>query len=355
MFRNVTYLIGNGFDIGLGLKTKYDQFWDWYKEQPPKNDIIKRFKEELDDSRKHWSDLEEALGQMTSKYSIEKSEDFFEGKDDLQKHLMEYLKEKQEELVYTDQDLSFFLLQMRWMRKTTTSLLRDQQWRKVRVSDKEIINFRFINFNYTATLNRILYRIQHNPKLLTNGQDEDGNTTSDQIVQVVNVHGAINKTPIIGVNDVGQIADEKFAESEAVNRYLIKHELDEMSDRGFEESAIDIIDSSNIICIYGMSLGITDNQWWDALVHWLLKSHDRYLVVFLHDNQYKGLDIEGNERIRNKIHESIKEKFLSKWHESEGYQYLYKHIFCVVNQDIFDMKYIKGLEELFEEAQEEFA
>ena len=31
---NITFMIGNGFDRNLGLKTKYSDFIAWYKETP---------------------------------------------------------------------------------------------------------------------------------------------------------------------------------------------------------------------------------------------------------------------------------------------------------------------------------
>ena len=36
---NIAYLIGNGFDLNLGLKTKYMDFYKYYLEQESKNDI----------------------------------------------------------------------------------------------------------------------------------------------------------------------------------------------------------------------------------------------------------------------------------------------------------------------------
>lgn len=37
---NITYLIGNGFDIGLGLKTGHRSFLDWYVGQPNESPAV---------------------------------------------------------------------------------------------------------------------------------------------------------------------------------------------------------------------------------------------------------------------------------------------------------------------------
>ena len=33
---NVTFFIGNGFDINIGLKTKYSDFYPYFKKMPKK-------------------------------------------------------------------------------------------------------------------------------------------------------------------------------------------------------------------------------------------------------------------------------------------------------------------------------
>ena len=37
---NITFMIGNGFDRNLGLKTTYSDFIKWYKKTPPKTDTL---------------------------------------------------------------------------------------------------------------------------------------------------------------------------------------------------------------------------------------------------------------------------------------------------------------------------
>lgn len=44
---HVTYLIGNGFDLACGLKTKYVDSYAKYCISPSKNETIKNFKEDI--------------------------------------------------------------------------------------------------------------------------------------------------------------------------------------------------------------------------------------------------------------------------------------------------------------------
>ena len=38
---NIVFLIGNGFDLNLGLKTRYRNFYDYYVALPKKNGAVR--------------------------------------------------------------------------------------------------------------------------------------------------------------------------------------------------------------------------------------------------------------------------------------------------------------------------
>ena len=52
----VTFLIGNGFDIGLGLETKYADFVTAYLKQPSKTDVIVKLKKAINQDADFWGD-----------------------------------------------------------------------------------------------------------------------------------------------------------------------------------------------------------------------------------------------------------------------------------------------------------
>ena len=41
-----------------------------------------------------------------------------------------------------------------------------------------------------------------------------------------------------------------------------------------------IITESDIICIYGMSIGQTDKIWWERVCDWLMQSDKHILIIF---------------------------------------------------------------------------
>ena len=70
---NILYMIGNGFDIHIGLATSYHDFLQYYLKQPlPDIDevgkrYIKRLKQAINKDIKCWSNLEYQFGQHLSR------------------------------------------------------------------------------------------------------------------------------------------------------------------------------------------------------------------------------------------------------------------------------------------------
>ena len=68
---NTVYLIGNGFDVNIGLPTRYVDFYNHYLALDRTHDssIVSKMKDHLQESLsmedKYWSDLEEAMGTYT--------------------------------------------------------------------------------------------------------------------------------------------------------------------------------------------------------------------------------------------------------------------------------------------------
>ena len=103
---NVLYLIGNGFDLRLGLPTRYADFLEYYKGQTLKlgadrrrqEEAIKKYKERFfaemaereGRGEEQWKDLEIALGEFTTAFGddVDGLCDFYE---DMNRSLEAYL------------------------------------------------------------------------------------------------------------------------------------------------------------------------------------------------------------------------------------------------------------------------
>ena len=77
---NITFMIGNGFDLQLGLKTRYIDFYNYYIAKNNNDMIAKSINENYD----LWSDLEVGLGEFTSTLSNNDIESFLDSKRNLE-------------------------------------------------------------------------------------------------------------------------------------------------------------------------------------------------------------------------------------------------------------------------------
>lgn len=96
---NVTFLIGNGFDLACGMKTRYSDVYEGYIQTPSVTPIIEKFKADLikEKTKKNWgnwSDFEMGMAKFASNFSSEK--DFISCIADFKKFLKQHLQKEQE-------------------------------------------------------------------------------------------------------------------------------------------------------------------------------------------------------------------------------------------------------------------
>ena len=132
------------------------------------------------------------------------------------------------------------------------------------------ITYNFINFNYTSILG---YFVKLFKDFLI------GQKKEEQIGELIHVHGSIEKYMIIGVNDKTQIKNKAFAENEEVVLELVKPTINKELKMGYDKKATKLINQSDVICIYGMSLGATDRKWWSLITKWLKASPTKRLII----------------------------------------------------------------------------
>ena len=103
---NITFLIGNGFDLGLGLASDYKSFYPYFIENANKDNIIRHEIEKAGkDNYVNWSDLESALGRFTAKITYDNADQFVRDKVELDELLKRYLLSQEENFVCSDQEI----------------------------------------------------------------------------------------------------------------------------------------------------------------------------------------------------------------------------------------------------------
>lgn len=121
---NITYLIGNGFDVRLNLKSRYKDFLPYFLRNARKDNQLREEISKDNEKFETWSDLEKALGLYTDKEGLsdEEIKNFIKHKLELDECLKRYLVEEQEKFeiknkIVKESMLSAFKYFKRWNKR----------------------------------------------------------------------------------------------------------------------------------------------------------------------------------------------------------------------------------------------
>lgn len=322
---NITFLIGNGFDLKIGMRTKYEDFYNYYIKQENKNEDIIALKEEIEENRENWSDLEQAFGQYTNKLQTE-------GKviklyENLISNLQTYLQLEEESFdisdIHKQKVFDDILSPYKYLRQVENESLGKF------ININNHLYIRFITFNYTKSLEKLT---GYFGKRIIISKTETGYQRSLESIE--HIHGYIEERMIIGVNDDSQIANEKFKSSNRIKRRLIKSDCNQTYGLGHDEKCVSWIQNSSLICIYGLSFGDTDKKWWINIGNRLLNSDCRVIIFVYNPKIQKGGAWGPN--YEDEV-EFIKDLFLNKTTLPEIEKERFKdRIYVGINTDIFN-------------------
>ena len=271
---NILFLIGNGFDINLGLPTDYQSFYDFYLKQKSDSEAVSKMKQYLAQERyESWSDLEWGLGQYTAEVStIGELEELYY---DLGDHLRYYLEQVSSSLSVSKEMKDAIFRGLR----EPYSFLPDGMRREIAsLVGKHEKNISILTFNYTDTLERILISYRQSSKL----PDTVGVGTG--LKDIRHIHMSL-KDPdfIMGVNDVEQIKNKALI-NDACLRLLVKPHINQQLQNLVDDECLTMINEADLFCLYGLSLGETDKMWWEAIGGKMNRSAAR-LIHFLFDKK----------------------------------------------------------------------
>lgn len=332
---NITFFIGNGFDINLGLKTRYASFYPYFIKHARPENMIKNW---IDGNEKLWADLEEKLGQQLEMVSESNLEQFYEDKEEMDRLLIEYLEKEQEKYSFDDKEtiLKEFT---RSMKEFFSGLAIDEVESIKKTMDfykSEEFLYSYVTFNYTDVLDKIIKLYGTEKKI---GTHQNGTISRNNLIgNVIHIHGTTDEEMILAVNDESQINNEFLKNDSLFLDTFIKKRMNSSIGQRKTEKALDIIDKSRIVCIFGMSIGNTDKMWWEKLIKWLGTNEHAKLVVF-----WKGYEealkkklpstvIRLNERIKRDLFEKGKGNNDDSYYEKIKYRIIISY-----NSSIFSL------------------
>ena len=164
---NITFLIGNGFDVGLGMESKFKDFFPIYKENSQNKEArIKQLSDSIEENYDTWADFENALGQYTIKFTQENKQDFIDQIKDFEIEFIKYLKSQELTISFKESDkICDVMLKALTRFYSSDNLAVDSNNAITKIYNKfsaESHMYNFVNFNYTSLLSRTLQTIPQN-------------------------------------------------------------------------------------------------------------------------------------------------------------------------------------------------
>ena len=324
----VTFIIGNGFDIGLGMKTRYCDVYDEYVKTPSATDVIKSFKEDLSQRTPYdkWSDFEMGMAEYAK--TLKGEDEFLECVRDFKGYMVQHLQSENQRIVNLIRNQNYFE-NFKLIRELERSL---DEFHKgfspniinqlSQLMDDSFKEHNIITFNYTSVLEEMLALKERMQKILEKPP--------------LHIHGTLDKDVVLGIDNLEQLQISAYNISRRSKRAFIKTFFNEQYDTFRVLVAQKMIVESSVICTYGFSLGESDKTWVNLIIDWLQSNSSHHLVVFQYDeteyNQYNFDELMDVEEIK-------KENLMVKLGIKD--EAVFDQIHIPVGYDIFNFQFQK--------------
>ena len=262
-------ILGNGFDVALGIETRYSQFYERSQDlrdfANSGNSLCQHILDNIKDG--YWSDLECGLYKyslaITQKYGIgnqEQADKFKHDFNELRTALFNYLKDAAGATVEVI--------------KETPALGLNIEWHKLEPQ--------FLTFNYSINTANMA---SMNGRYILNGDDSiNENHFIYQHGSIYDMQACQNRQP----RDIVVGIDPNIQPVETAHSFLYKtkqrlHDLN---------STLDSISKKNFYAIYGCSVGDSDATYFQAIFN--NNQHDKIFLIY-------GFGQEAIDSIRSNI------------------------------------------------------
>ena len=282
---NILWIIGNGFDLNLGLKTGYQHFLQgtYLKadstELEYRDELVRRINDNPLFESDNWSDLEKLLGESTLCYEKDK-ELFHSTFEEMGRAFVEHVNKESE--AFFSRDISD-----EWINELHSSIANfpnriselDKQAFGAYRGDRSPITYQFVSLNYTKTLEIMLKQANARRAPFDSRQFSNG-AYGDKTAAVFYPHGTIeNDEMVFGVNDESQLLSDCFHDDESRELWIKKNINAYFGNRNTLYLS-QCIDEARQIFLFGVSLGESDRYIWEQIGKWLTTNSSHHLVFF---------------------------------------------------------------------------
>ena len=282
----ITFLIGNGFDLACGLRTKYkDTYHDYVNSTPSSpSEEIAQFKKTIQENIPTWADFEMKLIDYARTLKSEK--ELLTCLRDYDAFLNDYLQGVQQEFWTANSALEKGANAV--IKEVGRSLsyfytgLTENDVRGIRnvILRSTPVNYKFISFNYTDVFDRLVVSA-------FNCGEVSIFDASCIRSDVQHIHGILGEDVTLGIDNEAQLTDLPYGITSRGKRALIKPVFLQMYDDNRLEEAKKKKKKSDVVCIFGLSLGDSDATWRSQLASWLKANKTNHLIYYKHKNMVK--------------------------------------------------------------------
>lgn len=295
---NIVFLVGNGFDQKLSLHTSSSAFITAFVNEysnenitQPENKLANRIKR---DGIKTWAAFEEKLGEHSRLFTLEDKDQYLQQAYALVSYLDVWLEREQKRI----SDSTVGAIAKNCIGSTATFQGKLPPLRKKQINNvwsnhsKEDVTIDFLCFNYTDCFSRLYQQAGGAGAVIRNRPFSQ----SVRLGELIYVHENLQGSIVCGVDSPEQISNPELRNDLQVVNTLVKKEMQEKvlySDS--HQRGLEAISRATIICIFGMSYGVTDRRWWEEALKQIRKDSEALLVLFAYskDKVRKSiLDIE---------------------------------------------------------------
>lgn len=341
----ITFLFGNGFDVNLGLKTQYTDFYPIYIDsckQLPDDSCIKIFSQQIKNNYDKWSDFELSFAENAKGSHTEIGTILANFND----QFADYLKNQCNKCNFKASDVKGKF--RNFILKPYSCLVRrDAQYfdKFYSMHRNEPRTYNFISFNYTDTIDKLV-----DSELISNIPLHSGTNGANYKAIVsppLHLHGSLSDGYIIvAIDSLEQFKDETMQKNQRLARHCVKKTINEQNGFSNKESEyIQKINSSNILCIYGFAFGETDKSRWIIISDWLRKKKDNKLIIFKYNSGLSNLNHMSNGLLLDRIDE-LRDEYLSiLGFEENEFSSMYDQVFVTDSSTALNFKLITEIEE----------
>ena len=317
---NTLFLIGNGFDVNCGMKTKYTDIYERYIKELSISPVINKFKKNISADYKTWCDFEMAMAEYAKNLNSET--EFLECVRDFAEYMEKHLFAENDRVKKILEDkvvLNAVVKEMvESLKNFYTSISHNIDTIMERRNATNFMGFRAISFNYTDVFD-VLW--------------EETFRDYQNDAPVIHIHGILQDGPVLGVDNISQV-NTNYELTRKGKRGFIKPIFNSEYDEERVIEAKQRIKSAWTICVFGMSFGDSDLSWRNEIIEWLKENKQHHLFVYKYNfsnvkyyTVAEKLDIEDDAKMQLLSEWGIKdEKLFDQIHIPCG-----KNIFNVEN------------------------